>query len=326
MADIQRYFEQFHQMIRADYKTDSTLRERREGILQLLRDRLSEEKRPSFRKLLQGSYRMRTGVKPVEDLEYDIDVGLRFEVPPDEKASSVRSWVYEAVKNRTQTVEEKSSCIRVGYAAGYHVDLVIYRTSKTASGKENFELGCKDDWRPANPRELLQHFKSGLKTFEGAADSLTGTNQLRRIVRYLKRWGDEAIPRESGDKPSGLAYTLLVISQVAPAVTADGNPDDLQVLELLCRKLDQPERISAFKPTPEYEDVFGGLSDAAMGALKVRFRAMQTALISAKSDADPVSACETLHKVFGRDFPVPKPEDTAKKTKAPAIVPGSSAA
>ena len=127
MADLQKYFETFHDKIRTDYDLDSTLRDKRDKILKRIRSKHSEAKRPGFKELHQGSYKTRTGVKPIEDLEFDIDIGLRFDVDPAKfTAKEVRSWVFDAVDGHTGDVKQKASCIRVNYAENYHVDLVVY--------------------------------------------------------------------------------------------------------------------------------------------------------------------------------------------------------
>jgi hypothetical protein len=50
------------------------------------------------------------------------------------------------------------------------------------------------------------------------------------------------------------------------------------------------------------------------------------ALGQAGEETDPVKASKLLQKYFGDDFPVPEPEDTGTKTKAPAILTSSSSA
>jgi hypothetical protein len=79
MANIQTYFEDFHEVIRADYDMNSTLREKRDIVVDLIKARLKEGGHLTCDQLLQGSYRMGTGVKPIGDLEYDI-VPPRLEV------------------------------------------------------------------------------------------------------------------------------------------------------------------------------------------------------------------------------------------------------
>jgi hypothetical protein len=331
MANIQKYFEQFHDTIRTDFEMNSTLREKKDIILKLLRRRLQEDDHPGFDELLQGSYStpIRMGVRPIAKLEFDIDIGLRFAFDDEEyPAKEVRKWVYDAVDGHTDSVEEMGPCIRVGYADGYHVDLVCYANWVDSSGQEQFRLAHrKNGWRPADPPALLEHVKTARKAYEGTEDSRTKTDQLRRVVRYLKRWYDEAIPKESDAKPTGLAFLLLAIEKLSPTYALDGSADDRTALRTLARNASGLSgRLVAYKPTPEYEDMFGKLSDDDMDALKDRFQEMVDALDKAKAETDPAKACEALRKVFGSDFPVPEPEDTAKKTAAPAIVTSSSSA
>jgi hypothetical protein len=147
------------------------------------------------------------------------------------------------------------------------------------------------------------------------------------VVRYLKRWYDEAIPKESDAKPTGLAFLLLAIQRLSPTYALDGSADDRAALRSVAGYASGVfGRIAVYKPTPEYEDMFGKLSDDDMDALKERFQEMVEALDTAGAATDPVKACEALRKVFGSDFPVPEPENTARKTAAPAIVTSSSSA
>lgn len=331
MANVQKYFEQFHDTIRTDLEMNQTLREKRDIILRLIRKRLQEADRPGFDELLQGSYStpIRMGVKPIADLEYDIDIGLRFAFDDSEyTAEEVRAWIFEAIDGHTDSVEEMGPCIRVGYADGYHVDLVCYANWVDAAEVEQFRLAHRDTgWRPADPPALLTHVKNARKPYEGTEDSKTKTDQLRRVVRYLKRWYDVAIPKESDAKPTGLSFLLLAIERLAPTYAWDGTADDRSALRSVASfSANLWGRIVAAKPTPEYEDMFGKLSDQEMTDLKDRFRTMVDALDTASAETDPVKACEALRAVFGDDFPVPEPEDTARKTSAPAIVTSSASA
>ena len=85
-------------------------------------------------------------------------------------------------------------------------------------------------------------------------------------------------------------------------------------------------RVSAKKPTPEFEDLFGRLSEDEMRDFKKRMTALADALDFAWTTADPVAACERLAEVFGPDFPIPKEEETGEPRKAPAIITSSSSA
>jgi hypothetical protein len=106
-----------------------------------------------------------------------------------------------------------------------------------------------------------------------------------------------------------------------------GTPDDRTGLAALARTASQVTgRVIAKKPTPEYEDVFGRLNDEQMKQLKARFGVLADTLDAAGREADPVKACKLLQDVFGPDFPVPGPEETGKKSGAPAIITSSASA
>jgi len=303
MAKLQQYFEQFHAAIRADYEMNKTLREKKDIILNRIRKHLSDNGRPGFDELLQGSYKMKTGVDPIAALEYDIDVGLRFAFnETDYDAKTVRRWVLEAVSGHTDKVEEMGPCIRVTYATGgYHVDLVVYCVWTDALGVEQYRLAHKTKgWRPANPIGLLDHVKARRKPFEGTEDTATSTDQFRRVVRYLKRWNDEAIPVEREDKPTGLAFTLLACEGLAPRSSIQGDPDDRLALATLARAAESVAgRLVAKKPTPEFEDMFGRLSDAEMTKLKQRFLHLADVLDEAERTVDIPEACRKIRTILG---------------------------
>lgn len=328
MADVQKQFEEFHKGIRVDYDMKAGLQEKRDIVVEKIKKYLSEKKLPGFRVLLQGSYAMGTGVKPIADLEYDIDIGLRFDFKPGEyTASTVRGWIFEAVKNHTLNCESKGPCVRVSYEAGYHLDLVAYCTWDE-SGQTQFRLAHKTrGWVEADPPKLMAHVLGCRKSFEGTEDSATGTDQLRRCVRYLKRWGDERKPSEDDQKPTGIGYVLLCCALLQRTTSLDLRPDDRSALLKLSRSLaGLVGRITAVKPTPEYDDVLARITDAKMAGLKLDLGKLADALEQAGEEADPVKASKLLQKHFGDDFPVPEPEDTGSKTKAPAILTSSSSA
>lgn len=329
MADVQKQFEQFHARIRVDYDMADELREKRDIVVKRIEAYLRAHQLPRFRVLLQGSYKMKTGVKPIADLEYDIDIGLRFDMHETEyTASEVRAWVYEAVKEHTNRVEDKGPCIRVAYEKGFHLDLVVYAVWEE-SGQETYRLAHKTNgWRHADPPALLAHVDAYRKQFEGTEDDASKTDQFRRCVRYLRRWNDVSVPHEEEGKVTGLGFMLLAMQRgLGKRLFVDGRPDDRASLESFSRDVANTfGRIIAKKPTPEFEDLFARVSEEEMTNLKERFRVLAQRLQEAGRTTDPVEACERLHDVFGADFPIPDPSATARTTKAPAIITSSVSA
>lgn len=331
MADVQAQFEQFHAKIRLNFDDKKELAEKRDILVEKIKKYLREHDRPACTRFNQGSYATGVGIRALEGDEYDIDVGLRFEIDEKEyKAATVHGWVFAAVNDHTNKVEDKGPCVRVTYADGYHVDLVAYARWDDWWSGEQYRLAHKSrGWVPADPPKLLDHVAAARKPYEGTEDNKTKTDQFRRCVRVLKRWNDVHLPGEMDDKPSGLALTLLAEARLSPTTSGwwTTTSDDRKALQRLARSAaDTVGRIVAHKPTPEQEDVFGRLSEAGMTQLKTRFATLSDKLVAADEEPDPVKACEILQEVFGDEFPVPASEETAVKSSAPAIVTSSSSA
>lgn len=322
MADLQKYFEQFHGKIRLDFDANDQLREKRDIVLDKIKNSLEKNGRPGFERLLQGSYQMKTGVFPGDGREYDIDVGLVFDFDeelPD--AADPRGWILDAVSGHTDSVVEKAPCIRVHYkdSPPYHLDLVVY-------GRINgqYQLATRDGWVSADPERLLLYVADAHARFKGTERG--GIDQFRRVVRYLKRWGDVRVPGDAEEKPTGLAYTLLAAESLVKRTLFDGTPDDASALRELARGASGYARIVAKKPTPEYEDMFGRLTVAQMDDLKRDLAKLADAIDAAREEPEPCEACKLLVPLLGDDFPVPPEGEGGKRTKAPAIVPSSSSA
>ena len=256
MADVQDLFEAFHGTIRTYYEINTTLKQKKDIIVTRVKAYLKTNSLPTCEEFIQGSYKMKVGIVAIKGSEYDIDVGLRFAFNESEHTpETVRGWVFSAVDGHTESVEKKAPCIRVNYSDGYHVDLVSYARWEDAGGAEQHRLAHKaKGWRPANPPALVQYVLDARKPFEGTVDSATQTDQFRRVVRYLKRWNDVAIPGERDDKPTGLALMLLVKQHLSgPVKLWDGTSDDRTAVERVASAAAGTNgRIQAKKPTPEF--------------------------------------------------------------------------
>ena len=151
---------------------------------------------------VQGSVAMSTVVQN-DDNDYDIDVAVVFDKSriENETASAIRNVVADALRRKTKQFnaepEVKTSCVRVKYSDGYHIDFAVYR-------REWNELTCKykyehagSDWTERELRGLTEWFK----TKNGNSDS------LRKVVRLSKMFCKS---RESWkNMPSGLLQTVL---------------------------------------------------------------------------------------------------------------------
>ena len=329
MARVQKQFEQFHSQIRTNFEINANLREKRDTLVARITKYLFDNSLPGFTKLDQGSYAMGTGTLPTCGIEYDIDTSLRFHVRDDEyTAKVVRGWVLAAVDGHTDRIEDRSACVRVVYADGFHVDLVCYAWWGEAEFCKQYRLAHKSDgWRCADPPKLIKHVDDARLKFKGTEDTSTKADQFRRCIRFLRRWDMVEVPSPNGVRPIGLAHVLYAVNNLSPVRFFDGTPDDRAAMEQLSFIAGNAlGRLTAFKPTPEYDDVYSKLSDAEMNDLKARFTKLNDVLKKVKDEPDPVKACKLLQGEFGPEFPVPEPENTATRTSRPAIITTSSSA
>ncbi len=116
MVNLQSEFEEFHDRIKLkDFDENENLREKRNILLEKLKSNISDDA-ASYTTFNQGSYAMGTGIKP-EDGDYDIDVGLRFNIDKEEYSDPIepKKWVYDALDGHTKKVEIRRSCVTVTY-------------------------------------------------------------------------------------------------------------------------------------------------------------------------------------------------------------------
>lgn len=350
MANVQRQFDQFNEAIKLKrFEENATLREKRDIIREKLRARLPgvfakyDEECPSFSFLDQGSYKMGTGTKPL-DGDYDIDQGLYFAVTtttyPD--PVTLKKRVHEALDGHTDAVRIRRPCVTVFYHRDgesiYHVDLAVYSAgSANADGKSWLAKGREHSaqdhrtWDVSDPQGLSDKIEA---QFAGA-----DAKQFRRVVRAMKRWKGENFAGEGNAAPLGIGLTVAAYDDLEPTYTdlAAAKPDDLGALRKLIGKIlarfalapdaegKLARRLVVTLPVEPWSDLFAQMTNAQMGELEEKLKRLKDALESATTAVDPHEACKELRKVFGRDFPIPEKEATAKR-HAPAIVSSGNSA
>ena len=164
MATLHNQFINFHDKIKlTKYGENAELREKRDLLINELRDELKDEKilntdkKLTFKTINQGSYEMGTGIKPIND-DYDIDVGIIFDITNEEYDSGkLKKLIFDKLnKQYNRTVEYNKPCITVDYKSKkYHVDLAIYSKNNNnihiAWGKE---YSNEKIWFKSEPEEL----------------------------------------------------------------------------------------------------------------------------------------------------------------------------
>ena len=200
------------------------MRDRRDANRQRLKTGLDRERAPkTIECRSQGSYAMRTMVQQ-PDKDYDIDDGVYFDKDKlkgprggDKTSSDAKDMVRKALQDeRFDTPpESRTNCVRVYYAAGYHVDIPVYRrvreTNSWGEAITWFEL-AGTEWKRSDPLAVTAWFAAENK--RQSPDTANG-GQLRRIVRLLKAFA-RSRPSWRDSIASGFMITKLVVDHYAP--------------------------------------------------------------------------------------------------------------
>lgn len=346
MANLQPQFEEFHRNIQLEFNNEqANLRQRRDAVLNRLRDRLRKYAEDNGQAILrfepfnQGSYAMNTGIKPLDNRDYDIDVGLRFSIDRTEWPDPValKNLVCQLLQGHTGDVSLNRPCVTVNYVGEYHVDLAIYASRDKNQERDYLSWGYlnSDDkaWMPSDPSGLI-----GL--INDYSSDEAERLQFRRIVRYLKRWKDVRFKARGNAAPVGIGLTLNVREFLTPNIDRLSNKaNDLGALyNVVNRMLSEFSltswedgrfiyAISAKVPVEPFDDVYRRrMSSQQMEKFHAELSLLRDACYKASNEVEPHVAATQLREFFGDDFPLPDPSEGMKRSGASAIITGSASA
>lgn len=300
---IQSHFLRFHEAIKLNnIDENTTLRDKRDVLLKHLRERSPS----TFVPFNQGSYAMNTGVQPVDN-QYHLDVGVVFKGQPHAvRPETVKAEVFTALEGSTPRVEWRNPCITVVYRkpdeTSYHVNLPVYLEDASgqlhlALGKQQAEQGARV-WQTGDPRVFIHR----LRDRHSGEDAL----QMRRVIRYLKRWKDIHFSSEVQALPLGLGLTVAAYHWFLPSrswnAPGAGDYEDLMALRQLVHQMtlafQSQRRLELKMPVAPYDDVLRLMTDPQMLELKERLESLEHALERVQQSG----RVESLIPVFGRDF------------------------
>jgi hypothetical protein len=322
MVNLQPQFNKFHNTIKIDFDDNKPLRDKRDLIINNLRDGLKKlfgTSAPTFDFFNQGSYDLATGVEPLPGEDYDIDVGINFKFSKNTyKPVQVKKWVYDALNIQQRTVEMKKPCVRVQYHFNneiwFHVDLAIYSLDIDTWGKEITHIakgliGSSEDkkiWELSEPDRLKTLLKDRF------TDNLD-REQFRKTIRYLKRWKDYNFSSTVKGRPTGIAltaccYQLFRTEKHYNYSSSSYQYNDLQallnVVSGILEMFSGNNQISVRLPVQPYNDLFEKMTPIQMITMKRELMTLQSALTAALNEPFTYNACTNLRKVFGNDFPI----------------------
>ena len=210
MYDMSSKFNAFYSDHVVLPQTEKTkLHEKKNLNIQRLKDGLkeyNEENDTSYsivETCVQGSMAMATIVQN-ENNDYDIDVAVVFNKSDlgDKGALATRNIVANALRRKTKQFnaepEVKTSCVRVKYADGYHIDFAVYRRNYDAWNNCWVYEHAGSAWTQREIRGLTDWFT----TKNDASDG-----KLRKVVRLSKMFCKSR--KSWKNMPSGLLQTVL---------------------------------------------------------------------------------------------------------------------
>ncbi|MEZ4961942.1 MAG: nucleotidyltransferase [Saprospiraceae bacterium] len=336
MTFLQVQFEAFNTNIQlSDIEDNSVLREKRKMLVDEIKKWCKDNDKPSFDDFPQGSYSMNTGIMPMEGEDYDIDIGLLFNIDIDDYKDpvEVKEWVYDALDRYPRTVEMKTPCVRVQYhekgEVAYHVDFAIYGKNLDFLGNVSYLALAKGKlhsavetrvWDKSSPYELKKLIR---EKFSGEERP-----QFKRAIRYLKRWKDFKFSPEGNERPTGIAMTAMAYNWFVPVIN-DGYPDDFTAITDLVEKIcSNNYGLDVRLPVIPYNDLHAKLKQSINNRDNyiTKLKKLRDILVEAGEEDDEHEAAKKLQKVFGDDFPVPDKKMSARVTGAPAITTSGASA
>ena len=316
MADCHDLFEQFYGEIKLSHSQLDYLKQARNALRKKVREHFDEMEyiRPKF--CGQGSYAMSTIINPLDE-EYDIDDGVYLQNLDEQdmgrwpSPSTVHKWIYEAAKGHTdEDPVDKRTCIRVAYSGHYHVDLPIY--GEYDEGFYLAEKGAKG-WHPSDPKALTDWF---VKQVRGKGE------QLRRIVRYFKAWGDYQSRRCT--LPSGLILTILSVRNFEAGGSKTTERDDAvfgKTVKNVYVQISRSFRIC--NPIDEEEVLSERLTEPQKKNFKRLLSVLREAAGAALREDSEKAACKIWKAELGDKFPNcddVKEKQVPLRTSGPALL------
>lgn len=316
MAVLHNEFIKFNKEIKlSDNRKEElkgSIKEIERKIITYFKDEKPSEIQPEFR--LQGSFAMDTIITPIKTsngLEYDLDDGVYLIGSSHEAPKTIQAyhnWIYNATNSHTTKAnQDKTTCVRVLFQSGRHIDLPIYYQN----GNKIYLAHKTKGWIESNPVEFANWFNN------------QATSQLKRIVRYLKAWKNYRENKNTNLKlPSGFALTILATNNYHK--TDNDDEAFLKTIQNIYKELEN--NFECLRPTtPKNEDVFDDFSETKKNDFMNYLKSLIVDAEKAYNESNYKVASELLQKQFGNRFPTGRDQDSKDKLKKISSALGATA-
>lgn len=279
-----------------------------------------------IRMIDQGSYKYHTTIKDVI-VDRDVAVIFPLDIFQNDDPRLLKGYLQDAIQIHSRTITVKEPCVRVSYfddgEEWLHIDLPLYVQYEDkvylARGKINSDIYS---WEEADPDKLNDFIN----------EKLNGNGQLRRIIRFIKKWKNEKYAGSSGDHevPPSIGLTLLACDCFVPASTGEGEDDLLSFQQTMQNMQDKfalyEEPIVGITfasldcnlPVVPYTDVFEKMKKSSTSYMVTFYKRLSNAVDSLTNAINVESAHDAgkyVQKVLGAEFSVPAKEAVVATTQ-----------
>ncbi len=288
MADCNDLFKKFLSEITVTKTERENLQNGRDAIKEKIENYFVKErkvKKPEF--FLQGSYALKTMVRPLGKEDYDLDDGVYLKHTDDDISkptpATASNWIIEAVKNHTKKApENKKNCVRVVYADGYHIDLPLYRNIRGIIYLGTLE-GNK--WVPSDAKKFNNFFLERIKK----------TEQMRSCIKYLKAWKDFI----SCDL-KGIHITVLVGMKHIEVESRD----DISLVKTIEQIIEyMKDKKAIYNPIDKNENLIEDWNNSKLNTTIKMFEDFSEKAKQALAENNKQEASKIWRKTFGDRFP-----------------------
>ena len=334
MIKLKKEFDNFYDNIKISSETNMLI-EKRQMLQADFKENFPSEcekvgiavNKSDMRFIDQGSYSLHTTITNKDGIvDRDVAVIFPLDVTENDDPRILKKCARDALKiENSREPVIKEPCITVGYHKNgeefLHIDFPLYAEHGDglylARGKE---FSDNYEWEPTDPEGLNKYF----------CDKLKENSQLRRIIRYLKKWKQEKYRNAASDHqiPPSIGLTLLACEKFV-VKKEDYVDDDLKALQHVFEEIENcfvcvydgngnvtDANITVTLPTKPYTDVFYKLKKSRDAELEFYKKVHSAA--SALSDAVNLEAehdaALSVQNVLGDEFEIPEKVAVVKTT------------
>ena len=326
---LKKQFSDFYSEIRIDSETSKLIEKR--TVLQndienklpgILEDKGISLNKSDIRMIDQGSYKYNTTIKS-NTVDRDVAVIFPLDTTTYNDPRKIKGYLRDAINISSRTVLIKEPCVRASYFENgeewLHIDLPLYAKDGSnvylARGKENSNSYT---WELADP--------DGLN--EDLCGKISGHEQLRRTICYVKKWKNEKYSGTQNDHevPPSIGLTYLVCDCFSEQTSSEGDDDLLALQKTLkaiknkftCTYNSNGEVVSAnisrYLTVAPYTDIFNKMRNSSPNYILTFYKRLSKAvdyLTDARNVESEHDAGAYVQKVLGTEFIVPPKEAVA---------------